>query len=186
MEEAKRLLSVESCSSEEFKGNNLAYLARTGVCSDVNLTISVSRKTALFYVKSVKMAEYLISKGADINIKADYQETPLHTASNVPVAEFFLEKGLDIEAKEKDDDEEDGYTPLYYAVFDERYDVAEFLFKKGANPHAGEDTPLSEAESKSRWYTFRLNRLIKAFEDYTPSETDQSNTAGEDSQNTKP
>ena len=87
---------------------------------------------------------------------------------------FLLKRVLDIEAKTKDDNEGRGETPLYYAVLYDRYDVAEFLFKKGANPYAERfngSSPLSEAKSKSRLYTFRLNRLIKSFESYTPSET---------------
>ena len=93
MEKVKSLLSIESCSSEKFKDKDIDYLAKEGICSDVNVR-DLDGKTALFYVKSVEMAEYLVSQGADINIKDKYQETPLHTARNAEVAEFFIEKGF--------------------------------------------------------------------------------------------
>ena len=150
---------------------------------DVNVT-DIGEHTALFYVKSVEMAEYLISKGANINARNESQKTPLHTASNIAVAEFFLQNGLDIEAQTRDGDEWSA-TPLYYAVFDERYNVANFLFKKGANPNAGNiKRPLDEAKSKSSWYTFRLNRLIKEFESYTSPETNQPEAKKESSKRT--
>ncbi|MCZ0932462.1 MAG: ankyrin repeat domain-containing protein, partial [Oligoflexia bacterium] len=126
MEEVKKLLAVESCDSEAFKEvKDRIYLTNKGICYDVNVIDFGSQESALFYVKSVKMAELLISKGADINIKTDFQETPLHTANNAEVAEFFIEKGLDIvEAQAKDEDEEKADTPLYSAVSSERFDVA--------------------------------------------------------------
>lgn len=175
LEEVKRLATVKKCSlfeSDTEKNWDISYLASEGKCFDVNFKSnfrSGRKRTALFYVKSVEMAEFLFEQGADVNIKDRYQETPLHTVSTVPVAKFFLEKGVNIETKD-----EKGKTPLYSAVYWKRYDVAEFLFEQGANPRATTNrnfSPRSEAKHLSKWHTFRLNRLIKKFEAYTPPET---------------
>ena len=180
IEEVKSFLSVKTCDSEEFKGQRRDYLIEDKICSDVNFK-SVRKgganRTALFYVRSLKMAEYLVSEGAVVKVQDKRGYTPLHFAYNPYVANFFISQGSDIEAQAKDDDEEKGETPLYTAIRSERYDVAELLFKKGANPHAENnlgETPLSEAKSKSSWHTFRLNRLIKDFESYTPPQKNPS------------
>lgn len=134
MEEVKRLLSGEKCPPDTW---DIETSMNLGVCYDANLK-DISGTTALFYAKSVEMAEFLISKGADIDIKND-----------------------------------SGNTPLYYAVDRKRYDVAEFLFEQGANPRNRSDrdiSPLSIAKYQSKWYTFRLNKLIEKFESYTPKE----------------
>ena len=78
-------------------------------------------------IKSVKAAQRLINKGADIYEKDNDGSTLLHVVRSIEIAEFLLEKGLDIEAKNNK-----GETPLYTAIKRGHYDVALFLQKKGA------------------------------------------------------
>ena len=178
MEEAKRFLSAKTCDSEEFKNKNLNYLAENAICSNVNFKIASrgwdNERTAIFYVRSLEMAEFLVSQGAVVKIQDKRGYTPLHFAHNPDIANFFLDQGLDIEAQTHD-----GNTPLYEAIVDNRIETARFLFERGANPYAdtGFKTPLEEAQSESSWLTFKLNRLIKDFKSYTPPKTNPSETS---------
>ena len=199
MEEVKRFLSAKSCDSEEFgfKGQEYlvvedeacsvahckktvksrALLVEDAICSDVNIRSpwrGGRHRTALFYVRSLEMAEFLVSQGAIVKIKDKRGYTPLHLAHNPAIAKFFLDQGLNIEAQAHNGD-----TPLYRAIVDNRIETARFLFEQRANPYAdsGFKTPLEEAQSKSSWRTFKLNRLIKDFKAYTPPKANPSDIA---------
>lgn len=52
-------------------------------------------QTLLHWAGSREVAEYLISKGADIHAKDDFAQTPLHTASSRDVAQVLLDNGAD-------------------------------------------------------------------------------------------
>ena len=78
-------------------------------------------------IKSVKAAQRLINKGADIYEKDNDGNTLLHVVRSIEIAEFLLEKGLDIEARNIR-----GETPLYTVIERRHYDVALFLSQKGA------------------------------------------------------
>ena len=167
MEEVKKLASVKKCSSFDENRGTTNWSAFKGECFDANVKTWYGT-TALFYVKSLEMAEYLVSQGADVKVQDDDENTPLHKAKTIAIAKFFLERGIDIEVKNEYKE-----TPLYTAVKDERIETARFLFQQGANPHAKRKsggTPLSEAKNRSKWHTFKLHKLIKLFESYTPPE----------------
>ena len=163
IEKVTEILSLEECGADKSK------TAENGSCSDVNwesTTRGGRQRTAIFYVKSRKMLELIVSKGAEVKVNDIQGYTPLHFADNPEVADYFLDKGLDIEAKNVS-----GYTPLYRAIKDERYETARFLFEQGANPNAEtniKNTPLEEARSQSSKKTVKLNKLIKDFESYKP------------------
>jgi len=56
----------------------------------------------LHFVVSVTMAEYLVSKGGDVNAKAFDGSTPLHEAcldGNVEVVRYFLQKNAAVDEK---------------------------------------------------------------------------------------
>ena len=148
---------------------------------DVNITGGEDSLTALFYVNSLEMAEFLVSRGAKINVTDEDGDTPLHwqirirfEPESIAIIRFLLEKGVDIDAQNKN-----GETPLYRAVYS-NVDLARFLFEKGANPYIADNegnTPLSRAKIYSRWHTFSLNSLIEDFEAYTPPDTAKSDTS---------
>jgi ankyrin repeat protein len=57
----------------------------------------------------------LIDKGADVNAKNKYNETPLFYAvkikDNIEIVKLLIDKGVDVNAKNKYNE-----TPLFYAV----------------------------------------------------------------------
>ena len=62
----------------------------------------------------VKLVEELIAKGADVNAKDKYGETPLHSAlkkAQSEMVQLLIAKGADVNAKDKY-----GATPLFEAA----------------------------------------------------------------------
>ena len=96
----------------------------------------------------------LISRGADVNAKETYGQTPLHCAAHKGhknVAEFLLAKGAHVDARDNA-----GRTPLHYAVGAGKNKtlepghthVVELLLDKGTNINAADKwgwTPLHYA-----------------------------------------
>jgi ankyrin repeat protein len=66
----------------------------------------------------------LLDKGANIEAKNKYENTPLHFAKNVEIIKLLLDKGANIEAKNRYKQ-----TPLFKKTFE----VTEVLIEKGAN-----------------------------------------------------
>jgi len=100
------------------------------------------------YDASVKVFEFLVSQGADVNAKNKNGETPFHVAArkneNVEVFEFFVSQGADVNVKD-----EHGMTPLHIAArWNENVEIVKFLVSQGADVNAKNDngyTPLHEA-----------------------------------------
>ena len=82
-----------------------------------------------------EIAEYLISKGADVNAKETlYGRTPLHCAcekDNIQIVDYLISKGADKNAKDVN-----GMTPLHYASYYNNPDIVKYLISKGANKYA--------------------------------------------------
>ena len=79
----------------------------------------------------VKMAEFLLSKGADVNAIGSWGTTPLHQAAQMGLlrhAELYIEHGADLNAQD-----EKGYTPLHNAVVQSQRSVAKLLLLHGAD-----------------------------------------------------
>jgi len=77
-----------------------------------------------------EIAEFLIIKGTDVNIRNYIDETPLHGAvfnGHIETVELLIFKGADVKAKD-----EEGWTPLHWAVCRENKEIAELLISKGA------------------------------------------------------
>ncbi|EJU34038.1 MULTISPECIES: ankyrin repeat domain-containing protein [Capnocytophaga] len=100
------------------------------------------KKPALsFYDIPLELMDWLIAQGADINVKDEYDRTPLHyhvQVNNVERVALLLERGADIEAQDKYKN-----TPLHFAEYNA--EAAQLLIEKGANINAKDDrgnTPL--------------------------------------------
>lgn len=88
------------------------------------------KKPALsFYDVPLELMDWLIAQGADINVKDEYDRTPLHyhaQVNNVEKVALLLEKGADIEAQDKYKN-----TPLHFAEYNA--EVAQLFIQKGAD-----------------------------------------------------
>lgn len=94
-------------------------------------------------VKSVEMAKMLVEKGADVNGRTEYGETPLQSAAfngQTEVAEYLISVGSKVSARGQG-----GGTPLHWAATAGQLAVAQLLIKSGAIVEAKDDegeTPL--------------------------------------------
>ena len=91
------------------------------------------------------IAEFLISKGVDINVKGYQDRTPLHMVGCTEICDLLISKGADIEARDKN-----GRTPLFEACSSIRSkkQICELLLSKGADVNARNNqgfTPLRQA-----------------------------------------
>ena len=83
---------------------------------------------------SAEVVKVLIAKGADVNAKNEYGETPLHWAAEANAAEIakmLIAKGAEVNAKSKR-----GSTPLHFAASENAAEVAKVLIAKGAEVNA--------------------------------------------------
>ncbi|UCC43339.1 MAG: ankyrin repeat domain-containing protein [Candidatus Zixiibacteriota bacterium] len=78
-------------------------------------------------VSNKPIAEYLIEKGADVNVANASQWTPLFYAQSVEFAELLLENGADIDFGIPD------YPPVLHLLWSGHQEVAEHLLEKGAS-----------------------------------------------------
>jgi len=77
-----------------------------------------------------ELVKLLLEKGAGVNAKDMYGNTPLHLAAiwgYMDVVRTLISRGADVNAAA-----EDGYTPLDEATFQKQADVAKFLRNHGA------------------------------------------------------
>ena len=82
-----------------------------------------------FYKIPLELMDWLITQGADINARDEYERTPLHyhaQVNNVEKVALLLEKGADIEAQDKYKN-----TPLHFAEYNA--EVAQLFIQKGAD-----------------------------------------------------
>ena len=93
---------------------------------------SFNKPALSFYDVPLELMDWLIAQGADINVKDEYDRTPLHYHAQVNDVErvtLLLEKGADIEAIAEYDE-----TPLHAAGYFP--EVTALLISKGANVKA--------------------------------------------------
>ncbi|MBN2523110.1 MAG: ankyrin repeat domain-containing protein [Bacteroidales bacterium] len=92
------------------------------------------------------MAEYLVSKKANVNCRNDWQNTPLHNAAQKgynDIITLLLNNGANVNARGTN-----GNNSLFFAVENDHLESAQLLLKAGGNIHATNDydqTPLARA-----------------------------------------
>ena len=113
--------------------------------------------TYAIYADKAQVVNYLIEKGADVNLDATHGDRkfntlgkkPLHIAAeggNKEIVEILINNGANINAKD-----EYGETPLMSACKMGRNEVADFLIKNGANVNEKSNlgnSPLSLAKKQ--------------------------------------
>jgi cytohesin len=130
---------------EQVKG----YLADGG---DINAK-SPSELTLLssaIFGDQANMVEFLISKGANVNLRGGFGCTALHWASVISsrenIARLLLAKDSDVELRDKT-----GRIALHWAALKGYKAVVEMLLAKGADVNAKSGTIITEGEEDSGW-----------------------------------
>lgn len=94
----------------------------------------------------IEVVKYLLSRGADINSRDNYNNTPLIMTSNHwhnNLTKYLIEKGADVNAKGDDDE-----TLLLRVTRTTNYSIVEYIVKKGADVNVKDkdgNTPLLNA-----------------------------------------
>lgn len=98
---------------------------------------------------NLQEVESLVSTGADVNYRNEYDSTALHFASGegrFAVVEHLISHGANVNAANKG-----GSTPLHWACDSDFADVVQYLVSKGADMNAankGGGTPLGWAQRR--------------------------------------
>jgi ankyrin repeat protein len=111
--------------------NEAKLLIKSGI--NVNDTSGGNGRAPLHFVQDPKTTGVLIKKGAQVNIRDEYERTPLHyrnsddveTEEHVKTAKRLIDAGADINAQDKN-----GNTPLHFTA--ELPNIRELLLKRGA------------------------------------------------------
>ena len=148
---AKKKKTLPANFGELLEANDLEALKAVFNECELNAYDRYSfKKPALsFYDIPLELMDWLITQGADINARDEYDRTPLHYHAQVNDVErvaLLLERGADIEAQDKYKN-----TPLHFAEYNA--ETAQLLIEKGADVNAKDDrgnTPLERMLSRLR------------------------------------
>ena len=92
---------------------------------------------AAFYLSDVEIMQYLVSVGANVNVKDDYGRAPLYSAAyfnSVEALQFLVSVGAEVNAKDNG-----GWTPLHRATESNSVEAMRFLVSVGADAAAKDD-----------------------------------------------
>lgn len=93
---------------------------------------------------SVRIAEMLIDKGADIKFRNKYGSMPIHTAAregHTELVKFFLSRGCDINERGRD-----GLSLLHCAVSSGKFELVKFLVESNCHVNAYDDNNVSSLQ----------------------------------------
>jgi cytohesin len=153
IQETKTEESEISIHRAAWEGDTKAIEQHLAACKDVNAKDDLYGDTPLLWAAGFGhkgVVEMLITKGADVNAKAEGGWTPLHYATggnDKEIVELLIAKGADLNAKNA----RDQITPLHWAAWRDHKEITELLIAKGAgvntkNKSGG--TPLHNATWK--------------------------------------
>ena len=115
--------------------NEMAYmLLEKG--ADVNAKDSYNRR-ALSFVSDVDVSKEIIARGALVNYKDVWKNTPLINAvegNRIEIVKLFIEKGANVDAQDYQ-----GRTALMHAVNKHYKEITEILVKSGADLNIHDD-----------------------------------------------
>lgn len=134
---AKKKKTLPANFGELLEAKNLDALKAVFNECELNAYERRSFKTPMlsFYKIPLELMDWLIAQGADVNVRDEYECTPLHyhtQVNNIKKVALLLEKGADIEAQDRYKK-----TPLLFAEY--HAEVAQLLLEKGANINAKDD-----------------------------------------------
>ena len=139
--QAQKLQQVEEAKAEEseisihraaWEGDTKAIEQHLAAGKDVNAKDDLYGDTPLLWAAGFGhkgVVEMLITKGADVNAKAEGGWTPLHYATggnDKEIVELLIAKGADLNAKDVD-----GETPLNWAEEGKHKEIADLLREHG-------------------------------------------------------
>jgi ankyrin repeat protein len=127
---------------------------------DVNFDVSRSPLLfALEYSKNLKMIEFILALGADVNKTSGYEsKVPLHAADSTYLTKLFLDHGANIDIPDTF-----GRTALHrrlnYSGSDTDLEIIKILIESKANVNTkdiSEDTPLITAATNANYQAVQL------------------------------
>ncbi len=153
IQETKTEESEISIHRAAWEGDIKAIEQHLAAGKDVNAKDDLYGDTPLLWAAGFGhkgIVEMLITRGADVNAKAEGGWTPLHYATggnDKEIVELLIGKGADMNAKNA----KDQITPLHWAAWRGHREVAELLIAKGAGVNSKNKsggTPLHNATWK--------------------------------------
>ena len=162
---AKKKKTLPANFGELLEANDLEALKTVFNECELNAYDRYSfKKPALsFYDIPLELMDWLITQGADINVKDEYDRIPLHyhaQVNNVERVALLLERGADIEAQDKYKN-----TPLHFAEYNA--EAAQLLIEKGADIKAKDDRGYNPMECMlSRLRNAYIEKAAKVAEVY--------------------
>lgn len=133
-------------------------------------------------------AVLLLSRGAAVNAKSPFGETPLHLVRNAKTAELLLLRGADVDARDtefemtplfnadvdvaavlmsrgadKEATSKEGHTPLAWSAYWDNLQKTRFLLSRGARVDAGTGKTKTALHIAANWGRIDTARLLIAY-----------------------
>lgn len=107
--------------------------------------------------ESHEVTRTLIKRGANVNARSLYRGlSPLHEVHDPEMVRILLAAGAAIEAQD-----DDGNTPLHWAMWGDRPEVAEELLRNGSNPWRTNNEGLTPRDERPEdWWDWFLKEII--------------------------
>lgn len=126
-------------------------LLKWGANPNISTKIEIEdeiKENALFLAANddLNILMQLLNAGGDVNLLNQEGANLLYVAANGAIAQYLVERGLNVNLRNADD-----YTPLWYAIINDRADVVAVLLNAGADPNLPVHgmIPLIEAVKKN-------------------------------------